>query len=88
MIGQLFQEDQDPVALIEAQGLQQISDRSILLPMAQEVLAQSQKVVSDYRKGNKNAFHALVGQMMKRTQGKGNPQIISELLTELLDSAE
>lgn len=88
VIGQLFQEDQDPVALIEAQGLQQISDRSILLPMAQEVLAQSQKVVSDYRKGNKNAFHALVGQMMKRTQGKGNPQIISELLTELLDSAE
>lgn len=88
VIGQLFQEDQDPVTLIESQGLQQISDRSILLPMAQEVLAQSQKVVSDYRKGNKNAFHALVGQMMKRTQGKGNPQIISELLTELLDSAE
>ena len=46
VIGQLFQEDQDPVALIEAQGLQQISDKSILLPMAQEVLAQSQKVVS------------------------------------------
>lgn len=88
VIGQLFQEDQDPVALIEAQGLQQISDKSILLPMAQEVLAQSQKVVSDYHKGNKNAFHALVGQMMKRTQGKGNPQIISQVLMELLDKPE
>ena len=88
VIGQLFQEDQDPVALIEAQGLQQISDKFILLPMAQEVLAQSQKVVSDYHKGNKNAFHALVGQMMKRTQGKGNPQIISQVLMELLDKPE
>ena len=88
VIGQLFQKDQDPVALIEAQGLQQISDKSILLPMAQEVLAQSQKVVSDYHKGNKNAFHALVGQMMKRTQGKGNPQIISQVLMELLDKPE
>ena len=88
VIGQLFQEDQDPVALIEAQGLQQISDKSILLPMAQEVLAQSQKVVSDYHKGNKNAFHALVGQMMKRTQGKGNPQIISQVLMDLLDKPE
>ena len=54
--------------------------------MAQEVLPQSQKVVADYRKGNKNAFHALVGrEMMKKTQGKGNPQIISQLLTELLE---
>lgn len=88
VIGQLFQEDQDPVALIEAQGLQQISDKSILLPIAQEVLAQSQKVVSDYHKGNKNAFHALVGQMMKRTQGKGNPQIISQVLMDLLDKPE
>ena len=51
VIGQLFREDQDPVALIEAQGLQQISDEAVLLPMAREVLAQSQKVVSDYRKG-------------------------------------
>lgn len=56
--------------------------------MAQEVLAQSQKVVSDYHKGNKNAFHALVGQMMKRTQGKGNPQIISQVLMDLLDKPE
>ncbi len=88
VIGQLFREDQDPVALIEAQGLQQISDEAVLLPMAREVLAQSQKVVSDYRKGNKNAFHALVGQMMKKTQGKGNPQVIGEMLTKLLEEQE
>ena len=86
VIAQLMKADQDPVALIEAQGLQQISDESVLRPMAQEVMAQSQKVVADYRKGNTNAFHALVGQMMKKTQGKGNPQIIQKVLKVLLET--
>ena len=80
-----MQEDQDPVALIEAQGLQQISDEAVLLPMAEEVLRQNAKAVADYRGGNANAFHALVGQMMKRTQGKGNPQVIQQVLKTLLE---
>ena len=88
VIGLLFQQDQDPAALIAAQGLQQISDEAVLRPMAQEVLAQSHKVVKDYLGGNTNAFHALVGQMMKRTQGKGNPQVIQKVLKELLEQAE
>lgn len=87
VIAQLFREDGDPVAIIEAQGLQQISDPQVLRPMAEEVLNQSQKVVQDYKGGNKNAFHALVGQMMKKTQGKGNPQVIGQVLSELLDEA-
>ena len=85
VIAQLFREDGDPLAIIEAQGLQQISDPQVLRPMAEEVLRQSQKVVQDYQGGNKNAFHALVGQMMKKTQGKGNPQVIGQVLTELLE---
>ena len=56
----------------------------MLLPLAREVLEQSQKVVSDLQRGNKNAFHALVGQMMKKTQGKGNPQVIQKILAQLL----
>ena len=87
VIAQLFREDGDPVAIIEAQGLQQISDPQVLRPMAEDVLRQSQKVVQDYKGGNKNAFHALVGQMMKKTQGKGNPQVIGQVLSELLDEA-
>ena len=85
VIAQLFKEDGDPMEIIEAQGLQQISDPQVLRPMAEEVLRQSQKVVQDYKGGNKNAFHALVGQMMKKTQGKGNPQVIGQVLSELLE---
>ena len=85
VIAQLFRQDGNPLSIIEEQGLQQISDPAVLRPMAEEVLRQSQKVVNDYQGGNKNAFHALVGQMMKKTQGKGNPQVISQVLTELLE---
>ncbi len=85
VIAQLFREDGDPMEIIEAQGLQQISDPQVLRPMAEEVLRQSQKAVQDYKGGNTNAFHALVGQMMKKTQGKGNPQVIGQVLTELLE---
>lgn len=85
VIAQLFRQDGNPLAIIEEQGLQQISDPAVLRPMAEEVLRQSQKVVNDYQNGNKNAFHALVGQMMKKTQGKGNPQVIGQVLTELLE---
>lgn len=88
VIAQLIREDQDPVSLIAAQGLQQISDESVLLPMAKEVLAGNEKAVADYRGGNANAFHALVGQMMKKTQGKGNPQVIQKVLKTLLDEPQ
>ena len=85
VIAQLFREDGDPIAIIEAQGLQQISDPQVLRPMAEEVLRQSQKVVQDYQGGNKNAFQAVVGQLMKKTQGTGNPQVIGQVLSELLE---
>jgi aspartyl-tRNA(Asn)/glutamyl-tRNA(Gln) amidotransferase subunit B len=85
VVASLMEEDQDPVALIEAQGLRQISDEAQLRPMAQEVLTACAKVVADYQGGNKNAFHALVGQMMKKTQGKGNPQVIQKVLLQLLE---
>ncbi len=88
VIGLLFKEDRDPVALIDELGLQQISDETVLRPMAQEVMEACGKIVADYRKGNANAFHALVGQMMKKTGGKGNPLMIQKVLRELLETEE
>ena len=81
----LFREDQDPAALIEDQGLRQIRDEATLQPLAEQVLAQNRKSVEDYRRGNKNAFHALVGQMMRATGRKGDPQVIRNILQALLD---
>jgi aspartyl-tRNA(Asn)/glutamyl-tRNA(Gln) amidotransferase subunit B len=84
VLAQLVQEDQDPAELIAAQGLRQISDPAELLPLAQAVLSEQPKTLADYRAGNTNAFHALVGAMMKKTHGKGNPQVIHQVLEQLL----
>ena len=78
----LFKEDQDPDALIAKGGFEQVSDEELLRSMAKEVVASSEKILADYRSGNKKAFQALVGQMMKRTKGKGNPALIQKILKE------
>ncbi len=84
VVGLLMQNDQDPLELIESMGLRQISDEAVLLPMAREVLEQNPKAVRDYRSGNAHAVNALVGQMMKKTGGRGNPQVIQKVLREAL----
>ena len=84
VVGLLFKQDVDPEELIRRQGLEQVSDPALLEQYAKEVVAASPKAVADYQAGNAKAFQALVGQMMKKTQGKGNPQVISQVLTELL----
>ena len=58
-------------ALIEKEGLKQISD---------EVLAANAKMVEEFRSGKQKAFNALVGQAMKATKGKANPKQVNEIL--------
>lgn len=81
----LWKEDQDPVQMIQQRGMEQISDEKLLTEYAQSVIAEQQKSVADYKSGKQAAFQALVGQMMKKTQGKGNPVMIQEILKKLLD---
>jgi aspartyl-tRNA(Asn)/glutamyl-tRNA(Gln) amidotransferase subunit B len=75
----------DALAQAEQLGLVQESNEEELAKVVEEVLANNQKIVDDYRGGNTRAFGALVGQTMKATQGKGNPPIINKLLHERLD---
>jgi aspartyl-tRNA(Asn)/glutamyl-tRNA(Gln) amidotransferase subunit B len=72
--------------VIEAKGLRQISDSGALETAVREVLAAHPKLVDDYRAGKEKAFNALVGQVMKATKGKGNPQEVSRILRERLAS--
>ena len=66
--------------VIEAKGLKQISDSGALGRIVDEVLAANPKSVEEYRAGKEKAFNALVGQAMKATKGKANPQQVNELL--------
>jgi aspartyl-tRNA(Asn)/glutamyl-tRNA(Gln) amidotransferase subunit B len=75
----------DADAVIEAKGLRQISDSGELDAAIDAVLAANAKQVEDYRAGKEKAFNSLVGQVMKATKGKANPQEASRLLREKLD---
>jgi aspartyl-tRNA(Asn)/glutamyl-tRNA(Gln) amidotransferase subunit B len=71
-------------AIIEAKGLKQISDTGALEKVIDEVLAANPKSVEEFRAGKEKAFNALVGQAMKATKGKANPQQVNELLKKKL----
>jgi aspartyl-tRNA(Asn)/glutamyl-tRNA(Gln) amidotransferase subunit B len=72
--------------IIERRGLKQISDAGALDKLVDEVLAANAAQVADYRAGKAKAFNALVGQVMKASKGKANPQQVNEILRGKLDS--
>jgi aspartyl-tRNA(Asn)/glutamyl-tRNA(Gln) amidotransferase subunit B len=74
----------DVDALIEAKGLKQMSDAGALEAIVDAVLAKNAKSVEEFRAGKDKAFNALVGQVMKATQGKANPAQAAELLRRRL----
>ncbi|GDX57896.1 aspartyl/glutamyl-tRNA(Asn/Gln) amidotransferase subunit B [Comamonadaceae bacterium] len=67
-------------ALIDAKGLRQLNDSSALEGIIDTVIAANAKNVAEYRAGNAKALNALVGQIMKGSAGKANPQQVNELL--------
>jgi aspartyl-tRNA(Asn)/glutamyl-tRNA(Gln) amidotransferase subunit B len=70
--------------IIDAKGLKQISDSGALEVMIDQVLAANQKSVEEFRSGKEKAFNALVGQIMKASQGKANPGQVNDLLRKKL----
>lgn len=70
--------------IIDAKGLKHISDTGALEAIIDEVLAANAKSVEEFRAGKEKAFNALIGQAMKATKGKANPQQVNELLKKKL----
>jgi aspartyl-tRNA(Asn)/glutamyl-tRNA(Gln) amidotransferase subunit B len=87
MLEKLFAEGGDPDAMVDALGLRQIGDEEELRRLAAKIVAENPRPAADYRAGNKKAIAFFVGQIMKQTKGKANPQRINELLTEELEKA-
>ena len=70
--------------IIEEKGLKQISDIGELERICSEVIAANPSQVADYKSGKEKAFNSLVGQAMKLSKGKANPQQVSEILKRKL----
>lgn len=76
----------DADSIIAARGLKQISDSGALGKLADEVIAVNPQRVADYRAGKSKAFNSLVGQVMKASKGKANPQQVNDILRAKLDA--
>lgn len=71
--------------IIEQQGLKQITDIGAIEALIDDVLANNAVMVEEFRAGKQRAFNALVGQAMKATKGKANPQQVNDLLRKKLN---
>jgi aspartyl-tRNA(Asn)/glutamyl-tRNA(Gln) amidotransferase subunit B len=71
-------------AVIEARGLKQISDVGAIEKIIDDVLSANPGPVAEFRAGKQKAFNSLVGQAMKATRGKANPQQVNDILRRRL----
>jgi len=71
--------------IIEKQGLKQITDSGAIEALIDTVLSANAAMVAEFRAGKEKAFNALVGQAMKATKGKANPQQVNDLLRKKLE---
>jgi aspartyl-tRNA(Asn)/glutamyl-tRNA(Gln) amidotransferase subunit B len=74
----------DPARIVEERGLKQTSDTGAIEAVIADVLAANGDKVAEYRGGKDKLFGFFVGQTMKAMQGKGNPQVVNELLKKAL----
>jgi len=74
----------DADAIIAAKGLKQLSDGGEIEKIVDQVLAANAQQVADFRAGKEKAFNSLVGQVMKATRGKANPQQVNDVLRRKL----
>ncbi len=74
----------DPENIVQEKGLVQITDTTEIEKAIDEIIAQNQKQVEEYKSGKDKVFGFFVGQIMRATKGKANPQIVNDILKEKL----
>ena len=86
VFAKMIERDEEPAAIVAAQGLRQISDAAAIEALVDQALAGNPQVVADYKSGKKAAANALIGPVMRATKGKANPQVVRECLQKRLDA--
>jgi len=81
----LFERGGDPNDIVREKGLSQLSDSEAIEDLVGRAISENPKSVADYRGGRKVAAKFLIGQVMRLSKGKADPQLVSEILEEKLD---
>jgi len=85
VLGKIIEEDVDPESYVAENSLGMVSDTGLLESAVEEVLAENEKSVAEYRAGSQKVFGFLVGQVMKKTAGKADPRSVNELLKKKIE---
>lgn len=84
VFAEMLESQKAPESIVKEKGLVQVSDTSAIEKIIDEVLAQNQDKVDEYKSGKDKLFGFFVGQAMKASQGKANPQMLNDLLLKKL----
>ena len=83
---EMLKTQESPKAIVEKKGLMQVSDESAIEKVIDEILANNQGQVEQYKSGKQQVFGFFVGQTMKAMKGKANPKVVNEVLQRKLSS--
>ncbi len=76
---------EEPTKIVNDKGLRQINDKSLILSIVKEIISKNPKNVKKFRDGNRKILGFFIGQVLKASNGKANPKIVNELVTEELN---
>ena len=85
VLEELFKNPQDPENIIKEKGLTQISDEGAIKEVVQKILEANPQSIADFKAGKNKALAFLVGQAMKETKGKANPQMLNKMFLDELN---
>ncbi|MDR0956568.1 MAG: Asp-tRNA(Asn)/Glu-tRNA(Gln) amidotransferase subunit GatB [Endomicrobium sp.] len=84
---EMYKNSTDPQLIIKEKGLLQISDEITIIKICKEAISENSKAVSEFKAGKKKALGAIIGLVMKKSNGQANPKVVNEiLLKELKDN--
>jgi len=82
MMREMVKNPRDPETMTT--NMERIHDEEVLSAMAKEVMSENVRAILDYKAGKEEAFHFLVGQIMRKTKGRGDPETVRKVLRKLL----
>jgi len=85
VLADMYESKKDPEVIVKEKNLASLNDEGELASIVDTIIKGNEKSVNDYLSGNVKAIGFLMGQVMKRTKGKANPQLVNKLLREKLE---
>ena len=85
VFAELVKEGGEPADIVEAKGLKQLTDPAEVQPIVDKILAANEEAVAQYRNGKTNRMGFFVGQVIKETGGRANPQLVNQVLKKSLE---